>query len=83
MAEPSCPDEDCDCHGLDVSAGKPFKSTFGSTMAASPRWKYMTFSKTFSAAKSSTLRQRKSQKNKRLFEMLAIFWGLLQLPNRG
>ncbi|MDE2609792.1 MAG: hypothetical protein KGL61_09455 [Burkholderiales bacterium] len=69
-SEPCCPNEDCDHHGLGVSVGKPFYSSFGSTKAGSPRWKCMACSKTFSTPKASTLRQRESHKNKRIFEML-------------
>lgn len=68
--EPTCPDEDCAHHGLGVSVGTPFYSSFGSTKAGSPRWKCMACSKTFSAPKASTLRQRKSHKNKDIFELL-------------
>ena len=68
--EASCPDESCDQHGLGVSAGNPFYVSFGATKAGSPRWRCNACRKTFSAPKSSTLRQRESHKNKLIFSLL-------------
>lgn len=68
--EASCPAESCDQHGLGVSAGKPFYASFGATKAGSPRWRCNACRKTFSAPKSSTLRQRESHKNKLIFQLL-------------
>lgn len=69
-AEPSCPKELCANHGVPVSAGKAFYSSFGKTDIGSPRWKCKACGKTFSAPKSSTHRQRESHKNKDIFSML-------------
>ncbi|OIR19525.1 hypothetical protein GALL_04060 [mine drainage metagenome] len=69
-AEPCCPDEACSNHGVGVSAGKPFYSSFGKTSAGSSRWKCMACSKTFSAAAKSTSRQRMTHKNKEVFALL-------------
>ena len=69
-AEPCCPDDACANHGVGVSAGKPFYSSFGKTSAGSPRWKCMACSKTFSAAAKSTSRQRLTHKNKEVFALL-------------
>ena len=71
MWEPSCPHQDCDQHGLGVSVGKPFYSSFGTTSnAGSPRWKCNACKRTFSTPKSSTHRQRESHKNKLIFSLL-------------
>ena len=80
LVEPSCPVETCVNHGLGVSAGKPFYSSFGKTThGGSQRWKCMAAKcaeskevcgKTFSTPKSSTSRQRESHKNKLIFQLL-------------
>lgn len=70
LSEPCCPHEDCHQHGLGVSAGKPFYSSFGKTAIGSPRYKCMACSRTFSAAAKSTSRQRETHKNKLIFELL-------------
>lgn len=49
---------------------KPFYASFGATKAGSPRWRCNACRKTFSAPKSSTLRQRESHKNKLIFQLL-------------
>ena len=69
-SEACCPDEACGNHGLGVSAGKPFYSSFGKTDAGSQRWKCMACQKTLSVAASSTSRQRDSHKNKLIFKLL-------------
>ncbi len=69
-ADICCPDESCSNHGFPVGLGKPLYSSFGKTAIGSPRWKCMACSKTFSAPKTATHRQRQSHKNKLIFTLL-------------
>jgi transposase-like protein len=68
--EASCPHEDCTQHGLGVSAGKPFYSSFGTSAIGSRRWKCMACKRTFSVAAKSTSRQRETHKNRIIFDLL-------------
>jgi hypothetical protein len=79
LTEPCCPVEDCPNHGLGVSVGKPFYSSYGKTKSGSVRWKCMAFKdanagkacgKLFSAASSTFHRQKASHKNKLIFKLL-------------
>lgn len=67
---PCCPNEECENREVPVSAGKAHYSSFGTTAIGSPRWKCKACGKTFSAAKTSTHRQRESHKNKLIFQLL-------------
>lgn len=68
--EPCCPDEACSNHGLGVSVGRAYYSSFGSSAIGSQRWKCKACGKTFSVPKTSTHRQRDSHKNKLIFKLL-------------
>ncbi len=70
MAEACCPSEACDQHGLGVSVGRPFYSSFGKTSTGAPRYKCMACKKTFSVAAKSTSRQREPHKNRQIFDLL-------------
>lgn len=70
MAEACCPHEGCDQHGLGVSVGRPFYSSFGKTSTGAPRYKCMACKKTFSVAAKSTSRQREPHKNRQIFDLL-------------
>jgi transposase-like protein len=68
--EPCCPHDDCEHHGLGVSVGKPFYSSFGQSEVGSKRWKCMACKRTFSVASKSTSRQRETHKNREIFALL-------------
>lgn len=69
-AEACCPHEECDQHGLGVSVGRPFYSSFGRTTTGAPRYKCMACKRTFSVAAKSTSRQRETHKNREIFALL-------------
>jgi transposase-like protein len=68
--EPCCPHDDCEHHGIGVSAGKPVYSSFGQSEIGSKRWKCMACKRTFSVKAKSTSRQRDTHKNKEIFALL-------------
>lgn len=67
---PSCTNDECENRTVPVSVGRTHYSSFGTTAIGSPRWKCKACGKTFSAAKTSTHRQRESHKNKQIFKLL-------------
>ena len=70
LAEVCCPHDDCEQHGLGVSAGRPFYSSFGKTTTGAHRYKCMACKRTFSVAVKSTSRQRETHKNRDIFALL-------------
>jgi transposase-like protein len=70
IAEACCPDESCSNHGIGVSVGKAFYSSFGTSTIGSKRYKCKACGKTFSTATKSTHRQRETHKNKEIFALL-------------
>ena len=68
--EPTCSDKSCENHKVGISAGKHHYKSNGTTKSGSQRYLCKACGKTFSASKSSTLRQRKPHKNALIFSLL-------------
>jgi transposase-like protein len=67
---PSCPNTSCQNHGVEVSQGKDFYSSFGITSSGSQRYKCKACKKTFSVSSRPQTRQRLSHKNKTIFTLI-------------
>ena len=69
-AIPSCPNQDCPNHHIDIEKGKTHYHSFGWTKAGSRRYRCKACGKTFITASSPTIRHRKPYKNAAIFRLL-------------
>jgi len=67
---PTCPNQDCPNHHIDIDAGKAYYQSFGRTKAGSKRSRCKSCGKTFVTDSSPTVRHRKPHKNAAIFRLL-------------
>ena len=70
IAIPSCPNQDCPNHHIDIEKGKTHYHLFGRTKAGSIRHRCKACGRTFITASSPTIRHRKPYKNAAIFRLL-------------
>ena len=70
IAIPSCPNQDCPNHHIDIEKGKTHYHLFGRTKAGSIRHRCKACGKTFITTSSPTIRHRKPHKNAAIFRLL-------------
>lgn len=66
----SCPNSDCENHGLIVSDHPKLYYRFGKTVAGTNRYRCKQCKKTFSEPGKPTIRQRVTHKNRQIFSLL-------------
>jgi len=69
LNEAACPNELCNNHTVDISAGKTAYQSFGKTKSGSPRYRCKLCKKSFSV-KQATTGQKQPHKNKLIFKLL-------------
>lgn len=69
VPEPACPDDTCPNHGVGVSESQDYQS-FGITCAGAKRYRCRACRKTFSVNRNPTARQRLSDRNADIFNLL-------------
>lgn len=67
---PTCPNQDCLNHNIDIRKGKTLYQSFGQTKAGSKRHRCKACGKTFITASSPTVRHRKPHKNAAIFRLI-------------
>ncbi|MBT6340159.1 MAG: IS1 family transposase [Desulfobacula sp.] len=67
---PTCPNQDCPNHNIDIRKGKALYQSFGQTKAGSKRHRCKACGKTFIIASSPTVRHRKPHKNAAIFRLI-------------
>jgi transposase-like protein len=70
IAIPTCPNQDCPNHHIDIEKGKTNYHSFGRTKAGSIRYRCKACGRTFITASSPTIRHRKPYKNAAIFRLL-------------
>ncbi len=70
IAIPTCPNQDCPNHHIDIEKGKTHYQSFGRTKAGSIRYRCKACGRTFITASSPTIRHRKPHKNAAIFRLL-------------
>jgi len=70
IAIPTCPNQDCPNHYIDIVKGKTHYQSFGRTKAGSIRYRCKACGTTFITASSPTVRHRKPHKNAAIFRLL-------------
>lgn len=66
----SCPDTDCENHGVDITHGKGFYYKHGKNKSGNPRYKCKSCNKTFVVNTNPLQRQRITSQNKAIFLQL-------------
>ncbi len=67
---PTCPNQNCPNHQIDIEEDKTCYHSFGRTKAGSIRYRCKVCGRTFVIASSPTIRHRKSYKNAAIFRLL-------------
>ena len=70
VATPTCPNQDCPNHQIDIDKGKTHYQSFGRTKAGSTRHRCKACGRTFVSSSSPTIRHRKPHKNAAIFRLL-------------
>ncbi len=70
IVPPTCPNQDCLNHHINIEKGKTHYQSFGRTKAGSIRCRCKLCGKTFIIASSPTIRHRKPHKNAAIFRLL-------------
>jgi len=67
---PTCPNQDCPNHHIDIDKGRNHYQSFGRTKAGSIRYRCKACGRTFITVSSPTIRHRKPHKNAAIFRLL-------------
>ena len=70
IAVPTCPNQDCPNHHIDIVKGKTHYQSYGRTKAGSIRYRCKACGRTFITTSSPTSRHRKPYKNAAIFRLL-------------
>jgi transposase-like protein len=70
LASPTCPNQDCPNHHIDIGKGKPHCHLFGRSKAGSIRYRSRACGRTFIPSSSPTIRHRNPHKNAVIFRLL-------------